>query len=306
MLFVRLSLFLYNSTGNPSKPRCLSENRTLKATTYASERWQTGKFHLIFANMTAPSKLPPKHTLVTTDDGSFTLFSEEFQEACHSTHGAKEETILHYLGGCKVIERALNFDPFCILEVGFGLGIGFLTTLERIPSESRWKFVSMEIDRDLLNWFCEMHPEFQLEWHDNILKGTGRNFELNIIQGDARIEVPKFLSQNDYRFHAIYQDAFSPKRNPALWTKEWFTLLKNYSHPEVILSTYSASASIRKSLHETGWGVHKGEKFGPKRTSTRAVLSRETDPEILAHLERSPVTALTDLQIRQIAPRIDS
>ena len=79
----------------------------------------------------------------------------------------------------------------------------------------------------------------------------------------------------------------------------WFEVLKGSSHPEVTLSTYSASSSIRKSLLESGWNIQKGEKFGPKRTSTRASLTLPTDPEILLQLERSPVTALSDLHIEE-------
>lgn len=251
-------------------------------------------------------KLPPNHELVETEDGSYTLFSKEFQEACHSTSGAKAETVLHYLGGCKILERAKSFHPFVILEVGFGLGVGFLTTLEKMPKDVQWKFISMELDRDLLEWFRETHPEFQLSWEGNLLKGKNDNFELIVIQGDARFEVPKFLEAFPVEFHAIYQDAFSPRRNPVLWTKEWFTLLKNHSHKDVILSTYSASTSIRKSLHETGWGVYSGERFGPKRTSTRAALNRQTDTEILLQMERSPVAALTDLQIPEFQSKMKS
>lgn len=247
--------------------------------------------------MTDNLKLPPGHSLVETEDGSFTLFSEAFQEACHSTTGAKAETILHYLEGCQVLSRYQHHNPFTILEVGFGLGVGFLTTLEKMPREAKWTFISLELDKNLLNWFTDEHPELGFKWEGNLLKGKAHNCDLIIIQGDARTELPRFLKQHPYTFHAIYQDAFSPKKNPALWTKEWFTLLRSHSSDDVILSTYSASTSIRKSLHETGWGVQKGEKFGPKRTSTRAVLSRSTDPEILLQMERSPVSAITDLQI---------
>jgi chorismate dehydratase len=250
--------------------------------------------------MTSKTDLPAGHSLVPTEDGSFTLFSEAFGEACHSTTGAKTETILHYIEGCKVLEKIILYSPLTILEVGFGLGVGFLTTLEKMPLNRRWHFISVELDKNLLDWFKENHPKLNLVWKDNLLTTENDNFKLTVIQGDARVELPKFLTLHPETFHAIYQDAFSPKRNPILWTKEWFSLLKKNSHSEVILSTYSASASIRKSLHETGWGVQKGEKFGPKRTSTRAVLNRSTDPEILAHLERSPVTALTDLQIREL------
>lgn len=250
--------------------------------------------------MNKPQKLPPGHQLVITEDGSYTLFSERFQEACHSATGAKAETVLHYLNGCKVIERSEVISPFTILEVGFGLGVGFLTTLENMPKGRKWKFISLEIDRDLLNWFQEKHPELHLTWEDNILKGHGDDFILTIIQGDARVELERYLKVNPEVFHAVYQDAFSPKRNPTLWTKEWFQLLKIYSSPEVILSTYSASTSIRKSLHETGWGVQKGEMFGAKRSSTRAFLNKGTDPEITFLLERSPIEAFTDKSIKGI------
>ena len=244
--------------------------------------------------------LPPGHTLVTTEDGSVTLFSEAFQEACHSTTGAKTETILHYIEGCKIQEKALTHSPLIILEVGFGLGVGFLTTLEKIPADKKWNFISMELDRNLLQWFSDNHPELNLKWNGNLLETEMDNFKLTIIQGDARKEVAEYFKTHPQKMHAIYQDAFSPKRNPALWTKEWFTLLKNNSHPEVILSTYSASGSIRKSLHETGWGLQKGEKFGAKRSSTRAVLNQATEPDILFQMERSPASALTDLQISEL------
>lgn len=242
--------------------------------------------------------LPPNHSWVETEDGSKTLYSERFQEACHSTTGAKSETILHYIEGCKILEKSQVHSPLTILEVGFGLGIGFLTTLEKYPSDKKFHFISLEIDRELLDWFRVNHKHLNLTWEGNLLQGKSGNFELTIIQGDARIELPKFLSNNEVKFHAIYQDAFSPKRNPVLWTKEWFTLLKDHSAQDVTLSTYSASSSIRKSLIETGWKLFKGAKFGPKRTSTRAELLGASDPDILLQLERSPVAALTDENIQ--------
>ncbi len=249
-----------------------------------------------YSHMKEQIPLPPGHSLVATEDGSVTLFSEAFQEACHSTAGAKTETILHYIDGCKIIEKSDSYSPLVILEVGFGLGVGFLTTLEKMPEDKKWHFISMELDRNLLDWFSKLHPELELKWQGNILETVKDNFTLTIIHGDARESGPSFFKDHLIKVHAIYQDAFSPKRNPTLWTKEWFSFLKTISDDGVILSTYSASGSIRKSLHETGWGVQKGEKFGQKRTSTRAVLNRATDPEILEQMNRSPALALTDLQ----------
>lgn len=249
---------------------------------------------------------PPHHNWVPTEDGSYTLFSEKFQEACHSTTGAKAETTLHYIEGCKILEKASK-ERVTILEIGFGLGIGLLTTLEALK-EKQFKFISVEIDEDLIEWFRVQnleHPILKnLNWKTEkdlkFLELKTPAHEIIILCGDARITLPAFTKTHSVKWNAIYQDAFSPKRNPVLWTKEWFILLKEYAAPDVILSTYSASTSIRKSLHETGWKISKGEKFGPKRTSTRASLLGETDAEILLQMERSPVSALSDDNIKPL------
>jgi len=252
----------------------------------------------IYYSMKRPSKIPEGHEFIETGDGSFTLFSTSFQEACHSLAGAREETIAYYIKGCHILHKCQEFSPLNILEVGFGLGVGLLTTMEKIPSDKTCHFVSLEKDKRLLEWFCEEHSELNLKWSGQILSSSVKNFQITLLLGDGRRELPKYLESHPIKFHAIYQDAFSPKKNPSLWTKEWFTLLKNSSHGEVTLSTYSASSSIRKTLHETGWGVQNGEGFGLKRTSTRAVLNHPTNEDMKSFLERSPVKALVDEDLK--------
>lgn len=258
---------------------------------------------IFLSDKEAMKATPPGHQWVETQDGSFTLFSERFQEACHSSSGAREETLLHYLKGCQVEEKIETLSSLSILEVGFGLGIGFLTTYEVLEKSSTpWSFLSMEIDENLLEWFRQTHKDHaflkKLKWETKgeikTLSAKNDLIELTILCGDARQTLPTFTKALSQSWNCIYQDAFSPKRNPLLWTVEWFELLKAHSNSDVVLSTYSASTSIRKSLTKAGWKLHKGEKFGPKRTSTRATLSGESDPEIMLHLERSPVDAFTD------------
>jgi tRNA U34 5-methylaminomethyl-2-thiouridine-forming methyltransferase MnmC len=240
--------------------------------------------------------LIPNHQVVETQDGSFTLFSERFQESCHSLAGAREETIHQYVKGCEIEKKILEQQELRILEVGFGLGVGFLTTLEFLKdSQHSWRFVSLELDEDLVRWFFKTHfPDAGVSQNENIFSLSERNWTLEIVTGDARKCLPKYLNDLPTTFHAIYQDAFSPKKNPTLWTVEWFDLLKSASSPDAILSTYSSSSSIRKSLDEAGWKLYEGGKFGTKRSSTRARLTGETDPEILLHFQRSPALALKD------------
>ncbi len=186
-----------------------------------------------------------------------------------------------------------------ILEVGFGLGLGFLTTLEVLKnSPHQFHFVSLEIDEGLVRWFVEEHKTLlqNIQWTELSLKARHENGTLEVLIGDARQILPPYSS---LQWDAIYQDAFSPKKNPSLWTVEWFELLKKHSAQDVLMSTYSASSSIRKSMIAAGWKIHKGEKFGPKRTSTRASLTGETDFDISEHLARSPSPALTDANMEQ-------
>jgi tRNA U34 5-methylaminomethyl-2-thiouridine-forming methyltransferase MnmC len=232
------------------------------------------------------SDLPAGYEEIITEDGSSTLFSTQFGEACHSTSGARAETLLHYIEGCHIREKAQR-ESLTILEVGFGLGLGLLTTYEETKDlPAKIFFLSLEIDPELVNWFHETYKDHPL-FHDP-------KFSFHVIVGDARKALPEYLSHHPVKWNAIYQDAFSPKRNPVLWTREWFTLLREHSTPDVLLSSYSASSSIRKSLVEAGWKLYPGEKFGPKRTSTRARLTGETDSAITESLARSPAKALTD------------
>ena len=119
-------------------------------------------------------------------------------------------------------------------------------------------------------------------------------FKLIILVGNARESVPLLRQIDQAEFNCIYQDAFSPKRNSILWTKEWFDLLYSYAHQDCIMSTYSSSSSIRKSMIAAKWSLYKGDQFGPKRSSTRAKITGETEITILEHLARSPAITITD------------
>lgn len=238
------------------------------------------------------------HNFIQTEDGSYTAFSERYNEACHSTSGAVTETKLHYIEGCNIIEKALSHSPLAIFEVGFGVGVGFFET-QKALAHHHFHFLSIEIDEALVKYVFETNEllkSYKIKNEDNLIiyEVKTQNFHLEVLVGDARVTVSEYLKKNSFTAHAIYQDAFSPKRNPDLWTIEWFTLLKSFSDKDVIMSTYSSSSAIRKSMLMAGFKLYAGEKFGPKRSSTRARLTGETSEAILEHLKRSEAITLTD------------
>ncbi|TNF26298.1 MAG: hypothetical protein EP319_14225 [Deltaproteobacteria bacterium] len=254
-----------------------------------------------------------KYQILETEDGSKTLHSEAFNEACHSLSGAVEETLYNYVEGCEILEKLIKNDLTC-LEVGFGLGTGYKTTVEylaQIKPTNKLTFISTELDAKLVEYATiENKIEKDLPYPDFSSMELRRepvehyiaekeSHKLIILIGDARQTVLKAYESNLVAgVGAIYQDPFSPKKNPALWTVEWFELLAKVSSEDVTLSTYSSSNSIRKSLIQAGWKVFNRIGFGTKRTATKARLIGESDEEVLLQLGRSPVKALEDSDIK--------
>ncbi|MEX0798748.1 MAG: MnmC family methyltransferase [Bacteriovoracaceae bacterium] len=232
------------------------------------------------------------HELITTQDGSLSAYSKTYGENFHNTTGAVSETQIHYVQGCQVLDRARKQESFSILEVGLGLGVGFEQTYEALKKlKTKIYFTSLEIDEELILHLKENNPLFKaLTKSQAGYRADIDQFHLEVLLGDARETLPN----SHRRFHAIYQDPFSPKRNATLWTKEWFELLGSLSEDDCIMSTYSSSSAIRKAMLAAGWKIQKGARFGPKRSSTRAFKTGESDQEILEHLKRSPAITLTD------------
>lgn len=256
-----------------------------------------------------------QYYFVETEDKSLTLFSEAFNEACHSTHGARAETRQIYLEGCKLKEKLeeKGSGPLKILEIGFGTGLGILETNQYLNelSCSSAMFITTEIDEELVSHilksdsFKEFGPvqKARIGLSSNQVWTTeNKSFSLIILIGDARhtLSHPQVIAELS-GVDAIFQDAFSPKRNPLLWSVEWFSLLKNHwSLPSCTLSTYSASNSIRKALKEAGWAVEIAPGFGPKRQSTRATLHGEVSADLEHTLERSGANPVSDSELAEL------
>ncbi|MFZ9000613.1 MAG: tRNA (5-methylaminomethyl-2-thiouridine)(34)-methyltransferase MnmD [Bacteriovoracaceae bacterium] len=226
--------------------------------------------------------------IITTDDGSPSVYSKIYSEACHNLSGAYQETFYNFIQGCEI--NQLSKDKLNILEVGFGTGMGFICTIENCQKPVR--FVSFEKYDQMVELAKEIHPLFKnlTKTKDGYHLKVGDS-ECIILMGDARQRVKEL----DEQFDAIYQDAFSPRKNKELWTKEWFRDLHKLSHHKTILSTYSSSVSIRKALIESGWHLYNRKGHGNKKLATIAKTQGETEKGIIEKLQRSSVPALSDL-----------
>src|ERR1700749_4346832 len=69
--------------------------------------------------------------IVTTADGSNTIFNSEVGENYHSRHGALQESRHVFLeSGLKQFLAATGAGSVSVLEVGFGTGLNFLLTAD--------------------------------------------------------------------------------------------------------------------------------------------------------------------------------
>jgi tRNA U34 5-methylaminomethyl-2-thiouridine-forming methyltransferase MnmC len=249
------------------------------------------------------------YKILTTDDNTQTVYSEFFDEACHNLSGAYAETIHNYIHGCAIPDYFKQDRNFAVLDVGFGVGVGLKCLLDELKLHPDFThtltYYSIELDQDLFVWAAkETLPELVFKRHQEAglvyFECVLPNVIMKIFIGDGRVTLPEAQKLGHILpLDAVFQDPFSPKKNPLLWSVEWFLFLKESSSPSVKLSTYSSSISIRKSLCEAGWSVVNDRGFALKRTMTRAHLGGESLPELIEQLKRSPSQAIRDADISQ-------
>ncbi len=256
-----------------------------------------------FSSLYNPS-LRAQKKIITTEDGTQTLYSKEFDE-CY--HGIKDGALKESLK--KHVEPAYNLiknrDSITILDICYGLGFNTLATLYFYKIESpnsKLHIISPELDESLVKSLKDFNYPKEFDDFKDIIKQLSKNFKyedknikIDILIGDARDEVNKI----DRKIDIIYQDAFSPKKNPALWTREWFKDLKNISNSSVVLTTYSVATSIRLALYENGFNIYMAPQLDI-RSGTIASLSslplERVDMELKK--ERNPhAIALQDIDI---------
>ena len=215
--------------------------------------------------------------LFETEDGSHSLFSEEFNVSYHSKFGAIQET-KHVFIEAGLRYKAVLGKELCVLDIGFGTGLNaFMTLLE---AEKRGLSVdytgveafpiSKEIS-DKLNYpeltgnpdkediFRRLHAD---NWGETVqytetFKGT---------------KLKKKFEDLDFkeRFDIVYFDAFAPGSQPELWEEPVLKIMHEALVEGGILVTYCAKGDVKRTLKAIGFEVEKLTGPPGKREMTRA------------------------------------
>ncbi|MDX9757379.1 MAG: MnmC family methyltransferase [Sulfurimonas sp.] len=218
------------------------------------------------------------HSMVLSEDGSYTAYSKEYGEHYHSTKdGALYESLVKHVEPAFKIKQ--NQDEINILDICFGLGFNSLAAIyyhKKNALTSKLNIFSPELDaslvKSLLNFSYPKEFDDLLHIITNLVKNgvyDEENLHVELFLGDAREYLKNFPKE---KFDIVYQDAFSPSANPALWTKEYFSDIKNIIKENGILTTYSIALPTRLALYENGFHlyINQGEGF---RDATIASLS---------------------------------
>jgi chorismate dehydratase len=241
-----------------------------------------------------------KQYLLTTDDGTSTLFLEEYEQAMHSMSGAYEESLLKHIIPSKILE--IEDESISALDIGFGLGYNVLALMNEFiirEKSSELKIVSLEKEQSFLEFMNSVKFSDQRDKVYSFIKevyasgkGEYKGIELKIIFGDAR-ETLNTLAGN--KFNAIFQDPFSPSKNPELWSTDYFAKLKLLLTDNGIITTYSSADQIRRAMIEAELFIGRGPSVGKKREGTIASLvktgtelSEEEKKGILENIKSEP------------------
>jgi tRNA U34 5-methylaminomethyl-2-thiouridine-forming methyltransferase MnmC len=203
----------------------------------------------------------------TTEDGSKTVYSEQFKQYYHSVFGAKTESQWVYieLGYLDAIKK---FDAIRILEVGFGTGLNaFLSQKMAEKHQISTSYIGLEAFPIQPNLFQNLNEELQVyhtsEWERPLPLSKYFKFEKKEIQLESY--------ESDQLFHLIYFDAFAPDVQPELWTADIFKKLKKLLVQGGIMTTYCSKVMVQKNLKQAGYKIEKHQGPPHKREILRAI-----------------------------------
>lgn len=200
--------------------------------------------------------------IITTRDGSHTIFVPCISEHYHSIFGAvRESTHIFIQAGFNFLSDRKSFSVF---EIGFGTGLNALLTyvaaakkrnkiiyhaIEKHPLDNRLlhdlNYTNFISDRKKSgNAFKLMH---QAAW--NTYVSIDPCFTIHKIKDDFLTYSPSF------HYDVVYFDAFAPAKQPEMWRKENFNKIYHMLNPEGILVSYCVQGQVKRDLKTTGFHV---------------------------------------------------
>ena len=263
------------------------------------------------------------YELVRLANGAHSLHSLEYGETFHPVIGPVAEAEALYVNQLQLRARLQNhLGEFVIWDVGLGAAANALTVLRAtrdLPCPLR--LVSFDYTREPLE-FALQHAA-ALGYFDGYETQTralldkracrftddAREVDWQFHLGDFPTLLTEPAAQAWPKPHAILFDAFSPAKNPTMWTLPLFKKVFALLDPQrpCALPTYSRSTIMRVTLLLAGFYVGVGHATGEKEETTiaanaRSLLAEPLDLKWLDRARRSHSAEPMREPVYQIAP----
>jgi len=218
-----------------------------------------------------------KREIITTSDGSSTIFLPDWNEHYHSKHGAIQEAYHVFI---KQGFEAITLPHFSILEIGFGTGLNALITLIEAQNQKiRIDYTGVEaypvtLEEALkLNYTQELVSSLQLKEIYKKLHEVSWETIHSITDNFSLTKRKQFFEEiiDKEQFNLIYFDAFGARVQPNLWSEAIFAKMYDALKQDGVLVTYSAKGSVRRAMLSVGFSVEKLPGPPGKREMLRAI-----------------------------------
>jgi len=204
-----------------------------------------------------------------TLDGSHTIYVPAIDEHYHSVNGAMQESRHVFIdAGLKACKKS----EIRVFEVGFGTGLNAkLALLEAEQSGKKINYTAIELypltENEIAQLNYSEHTGFRAihaaSW--NIDVKISPHFVIKKILADFTA----FDLQEKY--DVIFFDAFSPEKQPGMWTENIFLRLYEHCNTGAILTTYCAKGKVRRAMQAAGFAVERLPGPPGKREMLRAI-----------------------------------
>ncbi len=246
------------------------------------------------------------YDLVQLKNGTWSVRSLAEGETFHPVVGPVAEAEALYVRQLNLAERAHQAEegPLILWDVGLGAAANVLTALRAlVPTGRALTVLSFDHTLEPLRFAFERREQlgyfggFEAVVETLLHEGQVRCAEAPLPL-DWRVlttDFPTLLTSPEAEHwpapHGILFDAFSPAKNPAMWTLPLFTRLRQLTRPDrpCSLATYSRATLLRVTLLRAGWFVGVGHATGEKDETTVAANVPELITEPLGQnwLERA-------------------
>jgi tRNA U34 5-methylaminomethyl-2-thiouridine-forming methyltransferase MnmC len=237
-----------------------------------------------------------RYSLVQLENGAYSLRSAAYGETFHPVIGPAAEAEALYVRQLRLLERLREAtEEFVIWDVGLGAAgnpLTFIRAAQSIPRRLRivsfdstlepLEFALGQGDRlPFLSGFERAASELVSNRRTQIRCPEGLTVEWEVHVGDFPSLLILEAAQIPPKPHAIFYDAFSPAKNPSMWTLPVFSQLFGLLDPKrpCSMPTYSRSTMLRVTLLLAGFFVGVGQATGEKDQKTIRYKYRKMEDE---------------------------